>query len=113
MSVPKFTIDHNAPSQSRAATQRKHRSTTQNHADIVVIKIVLSVLRFYAQLQIYAHSHSLSIGDHQRAIIYLVNEEIQTGCGCVLNGSLGSQEGNVLTFQGYRIYIGGYRQGFS
>ena len=113
MSVPSFTIGHNAPSPRRAATQRKHRSTTQNHADLAVIKIVLSGSCIYAQLQIYTHSHSLSIGDHQRARIQLVNEEIQTGCGCVLNYSLGSQEGNVSTFQGYRIYIGGYRQGFS
>ena len=28
MSVPSFTIGHNAPSQSRAATQRKHGSTS-------------------------------------------------------------------------------------
>ena len=42
MSVFSFKIGHSAPSQSRAATQRKHRSTTQNHADIAVIKIVLS-----------------------------------------------------------------------
>ena len=113
MSAPSFTIGHNAPSQSRAAIQHKHRRIIQNHADIIVIKIVLSGLCIYAQLQIYAHSHSLSIGDHQRARIQPVNEEIQTGCGYVFNDSLGSQAGNVSMVQEYRIYIGGYRQGFS
>ena len=101
---------HNRPqfalSQNRAATQR---NTTQKHADIIVIKIVLFGLCIYAQLR----SQFLLIGDHQRARIYPVNEKIQAGCGYVFKDSLDSQEGNFSTFQEYRIYIGGYRQGFS